>query len=158
MPTFVKGNLWDEVGRADLILVTANSTLNSRGELVMGKGAALEAKQRYPWLPGEAGRAIRAKGGSGTYYGALAFPPRLDAPDTDIGILQVKIHWHEPARLSLIELSLKGLAETSIHYTRIALNFPGIGAGQLNREDVLPLLECLPDNVFIYEPEATQNA
>ena len=40
MPTFLRGNLWDEIGKADIILVTTNATLNKNKELICGRGAA----------------------------------------------------------------------------------------------------------------------
>lgn len=45
----VKGNLWDIP--ADWRGITTNGTINKAGEIVMGKGCALEAKRRYPGLP-----------------------------------------------------------------------------------------------------------
>ena len=39
----VEGNLWDALGRAHLLLVSANATVASAGHLVMGRGAAREA-------------------------------------------------------------------------------------------------------------------
>ncbi|MEK6860596.1 MAG: hypothetical protein AABY07_01375 [Nanoarchaeota archaeon] len=44
----VKGNMWDELGKAELILVTANSNIKKNGALVMGAGAAKEARDRFP--------------------------------------------------------------------------------------------------------------
>ncbi len=35
----------------------------------------------------------------------------------------------------------------------VALNFPGIGYGGLNRNEVLPIISILPDNVEIWEKE-----
>jgi hypothetical protein len=34
---------------------------------------------------------------------------------------------------------------------KIAMNFPGIGWGGLNRLEVLPIISSLPDNVEIWE-------
>jgi hypothetical protein len=42
------GNMWSAYPQADLFLITTNSTLKNDGCLVMGKGIALEAAQRFP--------------------------------------------------------------------------------------------------------------
>ena len=68
----------------------------------------------------------------------------------------VKSHWKEPARLDIIEQSCKVLSYFLAKYpeiSRVDLNFPGIGNGKLKREDVLPLIEQLPDNVHVWEYE-----
>jgi hypothetical protein len=157
----VKGNLWDEIGKADLILVTANSTLNNCGELVMGAGAALEAKKRWPWMPQRAGAYIRdfaTHDGTGMFYGLMTFQAEKGL-DGQVGLLQTKHGWRYPSSQALITRSLRMLWGSANSFHRIALNFPGIGLGGLKREDVLPLLEVLPDNVFVYEPlESTPNA
>lgn len=71
----------------------------------------------------------------------------------------VKDHWQEDAKLSIIEESAICLDNWLFDMTsdiRVDLNFPGIGNGKLKREDVLPLLERLPDNVHIWEYEREQ--
>ena len=35
-------------------------------------------------------------------------------------------------------------------YNRVDLNFPGIGNGKLLMEDVLPVIDCLGDNVNVW--------
>lgn len=68
MPTFVTGNMWDSYEVADLFLITTNSTLTRPNKLVMGRGIALQAKERFPGLDTALGRQIGTACGS---YGGL---------------------------------------------------------------------------------------
>lgn len=58
------------------------------------------------------------------------------------------------ADLDLIRLAtgkLYDLLAQTPALKRVDLNFPGIGNGRLNREDVLPIISVLPDKVYIWE-------
>lgn len=156
MPQFVRGNLWDEIGVADVVLVTTNSVVmhynrpNSPNcELVMGAGSAREARERYPNLPHALGRLIALKGEHLGVYGVIIPPPV--GVDPLVGAFQTKVHWKKPSELSVIEYSTFMLFGVAKKYRRVALPFPGINHGKLTRDEVLPLLSDLPDNVIIYE-------
>lgn len=146
----VVGDIWES--GADAIFVTTNSIINSRGELVMGRGAAWQAKTRYPGLAKRFADQIRTICGSGGEYNAL-----LD-PETKVGALQVKYHWNSEADLELIKRSLQVLADNAnaASHLSIAVNFPGIGNGKLSRAEVEPLLQVLPGNVTVYLLEETE--
>lgn len=147
----VTEDLWDS--GADVKIVTANAYINSKGELVMGRGAALEAKQRYPDIPRMAGTklkeiAVIQTGTIGAYarYGVLLLPHRL-------GLFQVKLHFKDYALLSLIGMStymLLSICQSNPEMT-VAMNFPGIGYGGLDPEVVLPIIRILPDTVTIHK-------
>lgn len=144
------GDMWSAFGQYDLFLVTGNSYINRRGELVMGRGAALQAKNRFPELPKLAGKIISNTCGHLGFYGVIAVPEL-----GNIGIFQTKFDFADSSRLSLIERSLGKLinmieasGKTSVH-----LNFPGIGYGNLRRADVLRLLVKLLDIVTVWEYE-----
>ena len=47
----ITGDLWEEVGKADLLFVTTNGVVTKADELVMGRGCAREAKERLSSLP-----------------------------------------------------------------------------------------------------------
>lgn len=150
----VVGNLWDQEHIADVILVTTNCIVNSAGKLVMGRGAALEAATRYPRLPMDFGDIIREKKYGTTHpYGILILPKY--ANEVQLGAFQVKHHWQERAMTVLIKLSayrLNIIANACPHMT-FAINYPGIGNGQLSERDVAPLISSLPDNVTFYKKE-----
>ena len=138
----IEGDLW--ASEAKVKLVTTNATLDRRGHLVMGAGAALQAKLRYPHLPKVFGVQIAPL----QPYGLLLH----QEADGILGAFQTKNHWRDNASLELIALSvfkLRGHMVGRGHLT-YALNFPGIGHGGLDPEEVLTLLEDLPDQVGVY--------
>jgi hypothetical protein len=150
----VKGNLWDS--KDDLILVTCNSYLRKDGALVMGRGAALELKEKYPGLPRSFGAWIEDTCGHLGEYGVIVFPLILlkvkEGSWKYRGVFQVKKHFKFPAQLDVIEHSCNILLDVmkSNHIKTTSMNFPGIGFGQLKYEDVLPIVEKLPDSVTLY--------
>jgi hypothetical protein len=145
----VEGDLWSELGKADLILFTSNADLNRQGELVMGRGAALEAKQRWPRLAASLAAATKGR----RDYGVVWATGIETGGKTRLGCLQVKRAWRDPADLKLIDWSAGKLAtaltkwlsnpEHAGHEIRVAINYPGIGrgTGNLREEDVRPILE-----------------
>lgn len=148
-----KGNMWDCFGKVDLFLVTTNPIVTKAGKCVMGRGIAKEMSDRYPEVP-------FALAGVITYSSDPTYKFCGDIGKVDnqqIGYFMVKDHWIEPAKLSIINASVVALLlklDYMIKYKpdcTVALNFPGIGNGKLKREDVLPLLEVLPDNVHVWE-------
>ena len=161
-----KGNMWDVFGHTDVFFITTNPITRKDGALVMGRGIAKEAKDRFPTLPYLAAERIALHQKHQATSDAMAptgvgvigpFDGQL------VGYFMVKRHWAEPAELAIIERSIATM-KRSLCFTdfvtgerkesttgRYDLNFPGIGNGKLRREDVLPLLEQLPDNVHVWE-------
>lgn len=167
MACFQKGNMLTppHLAQADLALITANSTTHSaNNELVMGLGIALMVKKMYPQLPAVLGAEIiaRAKTAAPFLYRdreycehgppyKLLISPRW--PEGKLGLFQTKTRFYWPANLALIqdatvELMLWCMAHPD---KKVHLNFPGIGCGQLPRNEVLPIVSRLPDNVTIWE-------
>lgn len=138
----IKDELWNT--KASHILVTSNSYIRKDGALVMGRGAALEAATRFPNFPYIAGGRISEKWG-----GHLGFYGTLLSVHKNIGLFQVKRHFKDPAELGIIEASVGSLLVQMRNET-YAINFPGIGYGQLEISRVLPVIQKLPDNVWIY--------
>jgi hypothetical protein len=144
--------MWGELDKADLILVTTNATIDHRGRLVMGRGAAAQAAMLNPALPAELAYQMRWRGQDepqGTFYGVL---PGLSGPGrTRIGAFQTKWHWRDPADAALIARSMFMLCALAHGYTRIALNYPGIGNGGLTVDDVANSLTFTPKNLYLYQ-------
>lgn len=144
-----KGNMWDVFFDTDVFMITTNPIRRTDGAVVMGRGIALEAKQRYPELPYDFGKELDQ------------LHPEIDQPfvgyigkyeETPIWWFMVKNHWGEPADLGVIASSCFYLKHGfDWKNKRIDLNFPGIGNGKLPRDSVLYLLEDLPDNIHIWE-------
>ncbi len=143
------GELWSELGNADLILVTANGVVDGRGRLIMGAGAAKQARDRFPGLDKWAGQGLRPlREFDKVIYGLMLSP--FYSGKTQIGLFQVKYHWKQPASLSLMRVSALRLKRWDRSYGRIVMNAPGVGLGGLAIHRVLPMLTILPRNVILY--------
>ena len=153
MPTFKHGDMFDipdtEGYGIDAIFVTSNSYMKQCGALTMGAGAAKDMVNHYPGIDKTFGSLLAGKH-LGMY--SILSVPVYGQSVALLGLFQVKYHWNKPASVSLIYTSARKLADfAGMFRGTIALNFPGIGHGELAREDVLPLLDVLPHNVWVYE-------
>jgi len=175
----VYGNMWDEIGKADLFCVTVNGTVYSNNgttdRLVMGAGIAGQVEKRIPSAPFIFGQHIAFFGNPvGVHRGATLFDFGIARPalfvrqgkstevapvarhemgtkgTTEIVGFQVKHFFNDRADLGLVEKSVALLSKIAPTYDRIVLNFPAIGYGGRDPEHVMPLLETLPDNVVVY--------
>ena len=154
------GDMWSVFGETDLWLFTGNRYVNAKGELVMGRGLALEVKKRFPQLPYVFGQRIKSYNTMGLLsrnrYGLITVSSRLydsNMAGQDMGVFQVKDHWSQKANLHIISHASLCLE----HYIRqwqlrrVDLNYPGIGYGKLPREEVLPIISDLPECVHVWE-------
>ena len=146
-----KGDMLRTLSLEETYLVTTNSYIRRDGALVMGRGAAKQLATRFPIrvfqkLPYEFGKRINHLG----EYNIIV----LTDPDTGLrlGAFQVKYHFKDAADLALIERSVDELASIAHERSerKFNVNFPGIGNGKLDYDQVLPLLERLPDNVYVW--------
>lgn len=131
-------NLWD--CPAKYRCVTTNGVVKSNGELVMGAGIALQAKQRYPKLPAILGKNVSIFGNKPFFieeYKIISFP--------------TKHNWKDSSNIRLIEKSAREiLAFVNVHNVKsVALTRPGCGLGNLSWVDVKVVLEKYFDNRFI---------
>ncbi len=142
------GNMWSRFGEVDLFCITINGTFKADGSLVMGAGIAKELARRIPNTPKDAACQLKL------YYEKApnAFPTCYTS-DQLVGLFQVKHHWKEVASKELIKRSMVQLFRYIANYPKVTvcLNFPGIGNGKLRRDEVLPIVELLPDNVEVWE-------
>ena len=150
MPQFCRGDMWSAYDDADLFLITTNSTLKKSGALVMGRGIARQARDRFAGLDVALGREIAAVCGHLGHYHLLVSPRW---PAAKLGAFQVKTHYARPASLSLIRQSAVALLAWCEEHPGAAVyvNYPGIGNGGLAPAQVLPLLKPLPTNVHVWE-------
>jgi hypothetical protein len=139
------GDIWEMGKRPNsVVCITTNGYVNARGECVMGRGVALQAKKRYPGLAKELGDKIRVWG---NHCHDLRDGALLSFPTKHI--------WFRPSSLELIKQSaeeLRMLARTEVGKDRtFYLPRPGCSNGGLRWEDVKPVLESvgLPDNVVV---------
>lgn len=146
MITYVSGNLFHSPAQ---VLV---NTVNCAG--VMGKGLALEFKQRYPDMFADyVARCERAALKPGEPY-------LWENSEVQILNFPTKRHWRDGSRLDDIEAGLRYLAKNyaAMGIATIAIPPLGCGLGGLLWSDVKRLIEkYLSDlslDVFVYEPRA----
>lgn len=146
------GEMWQAWGSADLFLVTTCGELDSSGALVMGKGIALEVKQRFPTVPLMVGNIIQYRAVRRDNLYVYGFMDSPNYPAAKLGLFQTKGEWRDTAKLELIELSAAMLKNwlTWHQGAKVHLNFPGIGYGGLSEGAVMPIIGSLPDNVTIW--------
>ena len=150
MPHFQRGDMWPAFATAGLFLITTNSTIRKDGALVMGRGIARQARDRFPGLAVNLGRYILNTCGRLGNYGLLVSPRW---PEAKLGAFQVKVHYSQPASLELIRHSTAMLCAWCAAHpdAQVVVNYPGIGNGRLCRETVLPIIAQLPEQVTIWE-------
>ena len=159
-PTFQYGDMfqaeWNKPGT--LFVVTTNSTINKKGELVMGRGSAKQLKDRAPGIPGVFGEVLSKY--HMNLYGlcvvtSIRFKERLGhwcRIFCDVGAFQVKTRFSNQADPTIIRRSAQLLNE----YARknpalvINMNMPGTGHGRLSEGAVMPHLRQLPKTVNIW--------
>ena len=135
------GNIWDYWTKGYYIVIPTNGCVKKDGSCVMGRGLALQAKQRIHNIEYLLGSAIKNEGNK-CYL----------SKDSKIITFPVKHNWWEKADLSLIEQSvkeLKKLADGCPYLLPIILPKVGCGNGKLNWLAVKIMLEKYLDNGFI---------
>ena len=144
-----KGDMFRDT-QADVILVTTNAFVKANGALVMGRGAAAQLAHMHDSIPFEFGVLVK-QSPHYPHYGVVISP--LPRAGRLYGAFQVKDNWFDKAQGTLIHQSMTHLYELAhlLPNWKFALNFPGIGNGQLDRISVLPTIELLPDNVEVWE-------
>lgn len=137
----VQGDIWDYHKQGHWIVITTNGFVKKNGECVMGRGVAAQAKSRFPDLPSLLGTWIKESGNQTALFGGYR-----------IATFPVKHNWWEKASLSLVEAScvrLVNLVDLAHLEPPIYLVRPGCGNGQLDWQDVKPILEKYLDDRFI---------
>lgn len=132
----VTGNLWTYP--ADFRVITTNGSIRRDGLAVMGRGCAREATERYPTLQRELGLYLKQHGNRGRFfdkYNLFTFP--------------VKHCWNEWADVGLIERSTVWFTRQLLKSCSYVMPRPGCGNGHLSWDLIRPILEPLPDNVFV---------
>jgi len=134
----VFGDLWKYKG--DIICITTNGVVTGQGKLVMGRGSAEEAKERFPGLDKLAGELVKTNGNIAQFV------------TLNLYIFPTKRHFVERADVRIIKRSALQLArDAKLHPEKIfILPRPGCGNGGLEWENVRPIIgPILPDNVHV---------
>lgn len=126
---------------------TANNTVKKNGELVMGAGNALAAKNLHPNVAKMFGTKVKAHPNKRTHSMWMG--------EGHLASFQTKEHWRNPSPIHIVKESIMKLAqEAEIHDDlTFHLPMPGVNHGKLSVADVLEWLQALPDNVIVYHKE-----
>lgn len=141
----IQANIWEYADKLDYVCITTNSVIKQNGELVMGAGNALQAKQRVPTLPLDFGNQIKSKNLQGKFYGLLLSHEKYLA-------FQTKLHYQDESPLDVVSKSVSALERLANKYPdkTFGLPFPAISNGKRTVAEILPMLETLPNNVYVY--------
>lgn len=143
-------DLWTYPG-ADIRVITTNGTIKANGEAVMGRGVALQAKERIPGIAKVLGRKLLDRGNKVNVL--------IERPEdwTFLWSFPVKHRFNEMADLALIRTSAEQIIDLAdlwqSHYTTvpvIALPRPGCNNGRRDWEtEVKPIVRDLLDDRFV---------
>jgi hypothetical protein len=128
------GNIWDVP--CDIICVTTNLCINSKGEAIMGKGIALQAKEKDPSTAIVLGELLQ--------HGIIRPNPIGSYNKKSIYSFPTKIDWRFKSSLELIHyssLQLKEVWNYAPDNTTICITRPGCGNGGLSWDTVKNILK-----------------
>lgn len=136
----IKRNIWDYWEWNYTIVIPTNGYTKRDGSCVMGRGLALQAKERFGGIQYRLGKLIREYGNNVYYLGnnRFSFP--------------VKDNWYEKAKPSLImksAIQLKELVNKVTQRHKVVLPKVGCGNGGLKWQEVELILDKYLDDKFI---------
>lgn len=144
----IHGDMFSYLGRMKFkLFITTNGFIKNDGYAVMGRGNAARAvtvmkEELNINLPDLVGKALKINGN------------KINRITSQLYTFPVKHDWFDRARRTLIKQSVKELEEIIKKDNNPDLIYvvprPGCGNGGLNWiKDVKPLMEHLPDNVWV---------
>ncbi len=148
MIEYIEGNIFDSPAQ---VIV---NTVNTVG--VMGKGIALEFKNRYPQM------FEKYKTACEKHMLTIGKLMLVSAPDHMLLLFPTKENWRYPSKLSYIEQGLKRFCDNYAQRGITSIAFPklGCGNGELDWNEVRPLMERylkdLPIDIYIYLDKGKQ--
>lgn len=161
------GNIMEFIDIVDAICITTNGFIKSNGESVMGRGIALQMKQRYPDLPLLVGKSNKKRKNCevlkqvrGTSLVSFLVKPASEIyydEEQVVRSMKGKLRpgqsipgWACKASLPIIKASAVQLVELANEHdwTDVLLPRPGCGAGELRWESVGVELSRILDDRF----------
>ena len=136
---YVNGNLWDFHSTGP-VCITTNGVIKKDNTLVMGAGIALQAKERFPSIPGTLADLVRVYGNH-TFY--LTVENLFSFPTKD--------NWWERSDIDLIVRSSKQLVDITdrMGFAQVYLPKPGCANGQLSWPVVNKVISDILDDRFV---------
>ena len=137
----VVGDLYSYYSKTNkqIIAIPTNGIIDNKNKAVMGRGVALSAKMRFPWIDTVLGQMLISNGNHVHYLGSnlLSFPTKHD--------------WRNSSDINLIKQSCY---ETMVlkqlyNWEYVMMVRPGCGNGGLQWEYVKPIIEPLLDDKIV---------
>lgn len=127
-----------------IYIFTANSVVRSNGSLVMGAGVAKAVKLQYRGIDVLFGGVIPHLGVFGVQF--------VQWNNTWIGAFQTKIDWKDDSPIEVVQNSILELCNIATRRPTHTFHLPcpAVNHGGKSVEEILPLLEILPENVLVY--------
>ncbi len=124
-------NLWNFSPEIYYRVITTNGNIKNNGEAVMGKGIALQAKERYPSLPSELGERLKLYGNVVNVFSQfkiITFP--------------TKNNWREKSTYELIKISCNNLSVLCryLDIKKIVMPMVGCSNGGLRWSEVKKII------------------
>ena len=159
----IQKDIWSELGKADAICITSNGFVKKDDKAVMGRGIALEARNKFKGIDLWLGRAIKRNGNIVNFLQKegktwiISFPVKRDFLIYDYPVEdklvkhmkgkfrpdQIVPGWALKAELTDIALSAQLLKYTidNHEWKSVYMTQPGCHNGELNWSDVEPILD-----------------
>jgi len=127
-------DLWDSFFNFHIRVITTNAITDKNGNAVMGKGIALQAKERYPGIEKKLGELLKNEG---NHVFELVPDKLISFP--------VKNDWKDKANFELIERSCIELLYLiqERKWNKVVMVRPGCGCGGLDWLEVKTVVENL---------------
>lgn len=128
----------------EIYMFTANSTIRANGNLVMGAGCARSVRDFYQGIDKQFGEKIVHLQEFNVTF--------VKWKEQWIGAFQTKLHWQKQSPMYLVRDSIDKLSRIANERPQwiFHLPCPAVNHGGQSVDDILPLLEQLPDNVIVY--------
>lgn len=125
----ITGDLWEQDG---IKVIPTNLSVNGNGHVIMGRGVAKQATEKYPWVQRFYGEWIQK------HYDFI-----YQVPCAPLICVPVKEKWDDKAQLTIISNGLRQLSKTYSKLSPIYLPLLGCGFGELDEQDVCPLMKTI---------------
>ena len=128
----IKDNIWSYLDKNIILIIPINLVVKLNGELVMGAGLALQAKNRYPGVAKDFGKEISIDN---------KIRPRFNTGNGWLFGFPTKVHYKDDSNYTLVTTALQEiqkLAEKGYEHN-FYVPLLGSGCGKLNYGDMLKL-------------------
>ena len=133
--------------KADAICFTSNGVVKANGELVMGAGVAKAFREEFD-IGDIAGQCVRENGNVCQIITDVHRVAGEGFDSTTVVAFPTKHHWRDPSDINLIKQSAEQLMELvdQMGWKLVALPFPGIGCGGLDKNAIKQILISILDD------------